>query len=222
MIEVPFRREPGIKALAENIKVLRRRKGLTQKELGSLIGYTAAYVSKLEKGACAASMAALQKLSKAFNVPVADLLASRRTPGGEGDLAAVVPVLNGLASAKLVAPRKGSTALAVERGTTCALSIGSRDSFALYLPDDSMAPEFGKGDLLVFSLTKKSGDGDACLVDTGKGQVLFRTVLVLPGGQRRLQPSNPKFAPMVVKASKRLRIWPAVGYWRMLGRRRGR
>ena len=101
-------------------------------------------------------------------------------------------------------------------------SLRGADSFALYLPDESMEPAFGKGDLAVFSRSSKAADGDACLVDTGKGQVLFRTVLAMGKGQLRLQPSNPKFAPMVVKASKRLRIWPVVGFWRMLGRRRGR
>ena len=185
------------------------------------MGYTAAYISKLEKGACAASMAVLQKLSKALEVSVADLLTSGETVGGEHGPAAPVPVLNNPASAKLISPVKRSKPLAVQYGTPSALGIAARDSFALYLADDSMVPEFGKGDLVVFSLSRKPSDSQACLVDRGKGPVLFRTVLALPGRQWRLQPSNPKFAPIVVKG-KGLRIWPAVGHWRMLGKKRGR
>ena len=99
-------------------------------------------------------------------------------------------------------------------------SVRAGDSFALYLPDDSMAPEFGKGDLVVFSRSRKPADGQACLVDKGRGQVLFRTVWALPGGGWGLKASNPKYGPVVVKG-KGVRIWPAVGHWRMLGQRRG-
>ena len=219
--DVLFWSDPEIKALRENISLFRRRNNLTQKELGNLMGYTAAYVSKLEKGACAASMAVLQKLSKALEVSVADLLTSGDTTGKERGPATPVPVLNSPASGKLISPVKHSKPLAGQCGTPSALGIASRDSFALYLADDSMAPEFGKGDLVVFSLTRKPADGQACLVDRGKGQILFRTVLALPGKQWRLQPVNPRFSPVVVKAGKGLRMWPAIGYWRMLGSRRG-
>ena len=184
------------------------------------MGYTAAYVSKLEKGACAASMAVLQKLSKALDVSVVDLLGSDGTTGGERSPAALFRVLNNPASARLVSPLKHSRASAVKRGTPAVLGIAARDSFALYLIDDSMAPEFGKGDLVVFSRSRKPKDGDACLVDK-VGKVLFRTVWALPGGGWGLQANNPKYQPTVTKG-KRVRIWPAVGHWRMLGSKRGR
>ena len=80
-----------------------------------------------------------------------------------------------------------------------------------------MVPKFDKGDLVVFSLTRKPADGDACLVDTGNGQVPFRTVLAMPRAWR-LQPSNPRFEPIVIKATKAVRMWPAIGRWQRLHR----
>jgi len=85
-----------------------------------------------------------------------------------------------------------------------------------------MAPEFNKGDLIVFSLTREPGDGDVCLVAVGVGEVVIRTVLSLGGGRWRLQPANAKFAHEVVKEGKGLKMWPAIGRWQMLlPRRRG-
>lgn len=186
------------------------------------MGYTAAYVSKLEKGSCAASMAVLEKLSNALEIPVAHLLASPGTLGREHGEVALVPVLNEPRLTKLVAPTGASNPPTVQAGISWALCIRARNSFALYLPDNSMGPEFSKGDLVVFSLTCKLADGDACLVDTGKGRVLFRTVLAVGKGRWRLQASNPEYQPVMVSAGKQVKMWPAVGHWRSLGGKRPR
>ena len=61
-------------------------------------------------------------------------------------------------------------------------------------------------------------DADVCLVDTGKGEVLFRNCLALEGGLWRLQPNNPKFAPRLIRESKSVRMWPAIGRWQTLPR----
>ncbi len=100
-------------------------------------------------------------------------------------------------------------------------SLQARDSFALYLPDDSMAPEFARGDLVVFSHSRPPADGDACLVEDGQGQILFRTVWALPGGGWGLKANNPRYEPLVVKG-KGVKLWPAVGHWRKLGEKRRR
>ena len=212
LIALGGRRKQIKDELPGNLRRLRRRKSLTQQELSRLVGYTRAYISRLEKGTCDASMAVLKKLSKALEVSVAHLLATPETSPGLPADTVKTAILNDPSSEILISPIKDSP---VQDGFLMP-SLRARDSFALYLPDDSMAPEFGKGDLVVFSLSRKPADGQACLVDRGKGPVLFRTVLALPGKQWRLQPSNPKFAPILVRG-KGIRIWPAVGHWRMLG-----
>ena len=200
------------KALPKNLRRLRKRKKLTQLELANLCGYSRGYLADLERGATAASMAVLQKLLNALEVPVADLLTSPEVGARSPSDSVKVAILNSPSSDCLVSPVKKGSA----QDGFLMPSLRAGDSFALYLPDNSMSPGFGKGDLVVFSLSRKPKDGEACLVDTGKGQTLFRTALALPGGQWRLQPGNPKFGPMVIRASKRLQMWPVVGFWRTL------
>ena len=74
---------------------------------------------------------------------------------------------------------------------------------------------------MLFHRSGKPADGQARLVDKGKGKVLFRTVWALPGGGWGLKAANPEYGPVVVKVEG-IRLWPAVGRWRMLSRRRPR
>jgi len=204
-------------SFGQSLKKLRKRKALTQRELAGLVGYTRAYISALETNACAPSMAVLKKLASALGVAMAELLGeppeqTRRIPIGD-----CIPIVNDRASTELAPPagtRPGDWVLIP--------GVSSRNAFAAYLPDDSMSPDFGKGDLVVFSLTQPGTDGAACLVDTGKGVVVFRTALALPGRMWRLQPSNPRYEPMVIRETKAVRMWPAIGRWQALPARPAR
>ena len=167
---------------------------------------------------CAASLAVLEKISGVLEVSIADLLVDHQANAVIPADLAKTAILNDPSSDRLISPIKRDAA----RDGFLMPRVRAADSFALYLPDDSMAPEFGKGDLVTFSLSRKPADGQACLVDTGKGQVLFRTVLAMGKGRWRLQANNPRYEPVMVSAGKRLKMWPAVGYWRMLGSTRRR
>ena len=203
-------------ALAANIRRFRKRKALKQRELANLVGCAASYVSALETGACAPSVAVLEKFAIALEVSVIDLF-SRKAEIPGSPLDKLVPVLNDPAATALTAPsRRGKRQLETRDGLYIP-NVLAQSCFALYLSDDSMAPEFGKGELVTFSLSRKPADGQACLVDTGKGQVLFRTVLAIGKGRWRLQASNPNCLPVLVSAGKKLKMWPAVGHWRTLG-----
>ncbi|MFO8012490.1 MAG: S24 family peptidase [Phycisphaerae bacterium] len=104
----------------------------------------------------------------------------------------------------------------------CLPDVRGRDAFAAYLPDDAMAPAFGKGDLVVFSLVQEVADGAPALVDLGEGQAVFRRVLQFPGGGLRLEAANPKVEPVLQEKAEDLRMWPAIGRWEWLVRRRRR
>lgn len=51
----------------ENLKTLRKTKGLTQKELASIVGVDQRTISAWEKGVCEPSFALLSKLCEIFN-----------------------------------------------------------------------------------------------------------------------------------------------------------
>jgi len=61
------------KALGKRIAVLRRRKGFSQEKLAEHSGYSVEFVSLVERGVNAPSVAGLAKIAKALSVEVKDL-----------------------------------------------------------------------------------------------------------------------------------------------------
>ncbi len=196
----------------QRLKSVRKRRGWSQAQLAKIVGCSRGYLSSLETGSFSPSMSVLRKLADALNVKAYELL---YLPGsGDSD---AIPVLNTTDALSLPSPDTlqeqsgaGSTPIIRVPG------VMGREAFAAYLADDAMAPEFCKGDLIVFSLTRQAMDGDACLVHTGKQEVVFRTVLSLPGRMWRLQPKNPRYEPVTIKVKPNLRMWPAIGTWQLL------
>jgi len=60
--------------LADNIKVIREKQGLLQKEVALHIGVDKSTYSKIEKGLRDVTVAELQKLSKLFNLSADEIL----------------------------------------------------------------------------------------------------------------------------------------------------
>lgn len=206
---------------AQNLRRLRREKGLTQKEVADSVGCARAYISGLENGSHAASMAILKKLAQALETTPAELLMVeedqlRGKAGVEG-----IPIINESMRGWLPAPTLDEGRVTGDsRRLLCLPDVRGRDAFAAYLPDEAMAPAFGKGDLVVFSLLQEVADGAAALIDLGEGQAMFRRVLKFPGGGLRLQAANPKVEPILREKAEGLRMWPAIGRWEWLVRRR--
>lgn len=61
------------KALGKRIAVLRRRKGFSQEKLAERSGYSVEFVSLIERGVNAPSVAGLAKIANALSVEVKDL-----------------------------------------------------------------------------------------------------------------------------------------------------
>lgn len=67
----------------DTLKRLRERKGLTQTELASRVGVTAAYISMLESGAKGnPTLGIVRRLAKALGVSVAELITLLETGTG--------------------------------------------------------------------------------------------------------------------------------------------
>ena len=202
---------------AKNLRKYREQMGLTQVALGDRCGYAQGHISNLERGVIAPSMAVLERLASALGIPPAELLIAEVEDAPGGAVVEGIPIINARSRDRLPAPTiADGKASADSNKLLCVPGLNVAEAFAAYLPDNAMAPPSGKGDLVVFSLKCESADGDACLVDAGKKGVLFRTVLALPGGGWRLQPNNPRYEPIVLKARRGVRMWPAIGRWQML------
>lgn len=57
------------KMLATNVKIERKRQGISQEVLAEKLGVSASYISKIERGLITPSLKTLDKLAKKLNVP---------------------------------------------------------------------------------------------------------------------------------------------------------
>ena len=69
----------------ENLKTLRRNKGITQEELAVRLNVVRQTISKWEKGQSVPDAEMLIKLSEIFEVPVSQMLGSRIEPDAQPD-----------------------------------------------------------------------------------------------------------------------------------------
>lgn len=60
-------------SIGENIRKIRKSKGLTQKELGELLGKTQQFIAKLEKDMHSPNFTTLHKIAAALDVSIYDL-----------------------------------------------------------------------------------------------------------------------------------------------------
>ncbi|MCD4750345.1 MAG: helix-turn-helix domain-containing protein [Thermoanaerobaculales bacterium] len=70
--------------LGSRIATLRKDRGLTQTQLGEMIGVSQQQVVSFEKGRRKVPVSALPKLSKALGVPVEELIGTESKPGKRG------------------------------------------------------------------------------------------------------------------------------------------
>jgi transcriptional regulator with XRE-family HTH domain len=66
------------KQLGKRIAELRRAKGLSQEQLAAKTGYSTEFISLVERGLNAPSVAGLARIAKAMNVEIKDLFHFRR------------------------------------------------------------------------------------------------------------------------------------------------
>lgn len=69
----------------ENLKTLRKNKGITQEELAARLNVVRQTISKWEKGQSVPDAQMLVKLAEIFDVPVSQLLGSRIEPDAQTD-----------------------------------------------------------------------------------------------------------------------------------------
>ncbi|MDO5399850.1 MAG: helix-turn-helix domain-containing protein [Eubacteriales bacterium] len=87
--------------LSENLKALRRQRGLSQQELADRLNVVRQTVSKWEKGLSVPDAQLLMKLAEILNVPVADLLGGPVTSAeNENEVASQLARINEQLAAK--------------------------------------------------------------------------------------------------------------------------
>lgn len=204
----------------ENLRKLRKAKGLTQKQLGKLAGVSESMISQLEKGKRAPSFEVALKLAEALDCESADLVSTRTNRPNVTDSYVSFPVMGEVAA--------GYDHYAVQDWTEGEIDIpvswlkgrSKDDYFVLRVCGQSMFPTYQDGDIVLVlkqSTMNHSGQIGVVVYDDDKA-TLKRVEYVMGEDWMKLSPINPQFPPIMV-TDERLEHCRVLGIPKMLVRK---
>ena len=87
--------------------------------------------------------------------------------------------------------------------------VQDKDAFAARVHGDSMFPKYKEGDIVIFSPSAATKNGDDCFVRFDDGHTTFKRVFFETDetghAVLRLQPRNEKYRPQTIPSRKNLR-----------------
>ena len=179
--------------LGQQLRSRRVRMGLSLEDLAGLAEISKGYLSLIENG--------------------------RVGPPSEKKLRTLERVLQ-LARGELIDPVRRAKAVKPQPpirfldGRRRWPGISRKECIAASVCDESMWPQYRKGDVVVFSSAAAPLDGDDCLARLSNGQTLFVQAFyqTFPDGERavRLQPRNQNYSAMILPRDKVKRLSKAV------------
>ncbi len=180
--------------LGDNIKYLRKEKGMSQKRLASALDVTQQAVGKWETGKSAPDTDMLRKIAEFFKTSVdfilgVDKLVENAVAMNSGDYA--IPVIGTV--------RAGYNALAYNEdyGVEYANVRNPEEYFYLIVTGDSMEPRIKDGDLALVHKQNTLNDGELGVIVYGDNEGTLKK-FVKKGNTVILQPFNPEYEAKVL------------------------
>ena len=194
--------------IGQNIRYLRKRAGISQKQIAEKLGVTQGSVSQWENEATEPDTRTIGQLAKVFSVPV-DFFFSEE-PRRELDSIRImrnaVPIVGEIACGTPVTAEQNIEGYA-------DVPDGVHADFALRCKGDSMEPTFMHGDLVLIRQTPDFQPGQIAAVGI-EGEALLKHVYQ-QGENVICVSENPAYAPQSFPASEVTIYGIAVGYTRM-------
>ena len=195
--------------IGENVKYLRKTKGLSQAVLARKLGINQASISLWESGKTNPDTETLMKLAKIFDVPLDYFMQDE--PRRELDSVAIrknaVPILGNIACGERVTPDTNPEGFA-------DLPEGVHADFALRCKGDSMIPTFLDGDLVLIKQQPEVENGQIAAVNIENETTLKRIYMHENGVI--LRADNPAFGQVFIPSDRQIIIHGlAVGYTRL-------
>ena len=95
--------------------------------------------------------------------------------------------------------------------------VHDSEAFAVRVQGDMMAPEYGKGDIVVFGGQGEVSGGVDCFVRLNNPAEAVFTRIYYDGKDKvRLQPRNNKYPPLLGGKENVDGVWPAIAHFRIL------
>ena len=171
----------------EQLKILRKRMGLTQAEVASKLGIDRSTYAKYETGQSEPNLEMINKISTLYDTSLDLLITGTSTPtstGGKwipvlGDVAAGIPIE---AVEDIVDYEEIDAALAA-----------TGDFFGLRIKGSSMEPRIREGDVVIVRKQDDADTGDTAVVMVNGDSATVKRIKKEPDGSLVLIPNNPAY-----------------------------
>lgn len=196
-----------------NLRPVRKRAGITMKELGTKIGVAESTISQYETGKRQPDYETLLKISEFFGVSVDYLLgvdapaAAPATPELSAPPASFftrevvrIPVLGRIPAG---IPIEAIEDVIDFEEIPVAKTSGGRIYFALQVEGDSMFPRFLPGDIVIVRKTEICESGDVCVVYVNSSDATLKEVRLDPEKRTlTIIPANTNYLPRTFSAEE--------------------
>ena len=204
----------------ENLKKIRKAKGLTQKELAKLSDLSEAQISLIESGKRFPSYEALLKLAEALDCESADLLSTGQNIPSITPKFVNFPVIGEVAAGYDHYADEDWTEGNIDIPESWLKGRPQSDYFVLRVSGDSMYPVYQDGDLvLVLKQSTMNHSGEIGVVRYADDKATLKRVEYVMGEDcMKLSPVNPQFPPIMIR-DEALEHCSVLGIPRMLVRK---
>lgn len=183
----------------KNLRELRKKKKLTQKELGEKINVSECTISQYENRMRQPNLDTLRDIADVLGVSVDSLLGRDKTSNTSTITPKAINTIKIPIYGKIPAgtPLEMVDESYIEDYVELDTQVYRTSSvyFALKIKGDSMFPEFRPNDVVIFRKQETCENGDYCAVTIGKDSSTFKKVLKKDNGIT-LMPLNPNYDPM--------------------------
>lgn len=175
------------------LRILRRQRGWSQKEIAARVGVSRGAVAMWESGRSSPDAEMLVKLAQLFGTTVDTLLGASRKEDGVCRFAVVDSIR---LDSKESVPRQIATSESVDIPASWLHSLPTEEFLVLRADGDSMWPDIHDGDLLLVQRGELVPSGHLALVLHPDGKSSVRRLEFSPGGgYLDLVSRNPEYAP---------------------------
>lgn len=172
------------------LKEARRAKGMTQKEVATIIGVTQNGLSNWETGRNRVDLVTLQRLAELYGVTTDYLLGKDSQPNA---VVLRVPVFGRIPAG---IPLEAIADILDWEELPQAMARGGWEYFALRVSGDSMWPDYLEGDVVIVRKTETCVSGDVCVVYVNGYDATLKQVKLDDAAKTlTIMPRNPSYPP---------------------------
>ncbi len=177
----------------EQLRRLRKEKGLTQKDLAALLSVNQTAVSQWERGVTSPGRGTLLRLAEILGVSLDYLL-------GRAHTSAVIINVYGTVPAGI--PMEAIEDIIDTEEIPASWLRGGKEFFGLKVRGDSMFPKYMDGDIIIVRKQSDCENGDDCVVYVNGYEATLKRIYLLPEGVIQLQPLNTNYTPVSYTAEE--------------------